>query len=113
MYIHAPRMISHPTINDLDRIFEIFTFCKILLETEKIYQWNDAYPSVEMIAQDIQEEHVYCIKEDDNIIGVITVNTIQDDRYTHVDWMDKCGKVLVIHRLAVHPLYQNQGVARS
>jgi ribosomal protein S18 acetylase RimI-like enzyme len=111
--MHPPRTITHATINDLDRIFEIFTFCKILMETEKIYQWNDAYPTVEIIAQDIQEEHVYCIKEGDNIIGVITVNTIQDDRYTQLDWMDKGGKVLVIHRLAVDPLHQNQGVGRK
>jgi ribosomal protein S18 acetylase RimI-like enzyme len=43
--------------------------------------------------------------------GVVSINSIQEDEYRSIPWEDKNGKILVIHRLAVHPKYQRKGYA--
>ena len=40
-------------------------------------------------------------------------STVMDDFYTDVDWLTPDAKQLYVHRLAVHPASQGQGIARA
>ena len=76
-----------------------------------IYQWTDQYPKADTFISDIESGTLFAIEENDGIIGIIVLSEHQDRQYEEVDWKDKAGKVLVIHRLAVHPRWQRKGVA--
>ncbi|MEO5911741.1 MAG: GNAT family N-acetyltransferase [Pelobium sp.] len=97
--------------NTAQQIFEVFKNCKQTMELENIFQWNESYPNFNNILEDINNEQLYEIFCDNNIIGVICINNKQEPEYKKIDWSDKNGKALIIHRLAVNPLFQNKGFA--
>lgn len=104
--------IVKSTVEQLEIIFTIFKDCRTSLESRNIFQWTDNYPKLEHIAQDIRSGNLYSLIHDDGkVLGVVAVNELQDDEYSTLDWQDKKGKCLVIHRLAVAPQYQRQGFA--
>lgn len=103
--------IDLSTVGQLKEIFEIFISCKGLLEKESIFQWNDAYPSIGITLADINNGDHYSFIKDGKCAGVVTLNRESDQEYESVNWSDTTGKFLVVHRLAVHPFYQKQGIA--
>ena len=78
-----------------------------------ITQWNDQYPPLEVFSSDIEKDTLYIMKDDGKIIGIIVLSAEQDEEYEPVDWTDKDGKFLIVHRLAVHPSWQRKGVAEK
>ena len=46
------------------------------------------------------------------ITGTITLNSQQDEQYAGINWRHKSNRVLVIHRLAVLPVAQGNGLGR-
>jgi len=80
---------------------------------ENVDQWNYDYPSIEVIEMDIEAKEQYVILDGETVVGTIVLNDSQDEQYHNVHWKSKREKVFVIHRLAVHPDYQNQGIAKK
>jgi len=97
-------------INEITQIYEA---CKKDMQSRNIFQWVAEYPNAKIAKKDIENQHLYCIQQEQKVIAVITLNEYQDLEYKEVDWSIKEGKALVIHRLAVHPAFQSQGLARS
>lgn len=81
--------------------------------SQEIYQWNEDYPNLEVINNDIHNKDLYVIKNEKDCLGIIVINEEQSPEYKDINWKDHSEKVLVIHRLAVHPKYQGQGIARK
>ncbi|HMQ69791.1 MAG TPA: GNAT family N-acetyltransferase [Ignavibacteria bacterium] len=105
--------ISKVKISQLDEIFQIFIDCRAALEKKGIFQWTDKYPTLKIIKNDIQEGNLYCLSENSKTYGVININEFQDPEYNSVHWKDNVDKILVIHRLAVKPEFQNRGFAKK
>ena len=105
--------IQLSNINSAEQIFKIFENCKSAMELEKIFQWTDSYPNLDIIINDIKNSDLYELRIDGELLGVICFNIKQDPQYEIIDWVDKNGKVLIIHRLAINPLFQNQGLAKA
>jgi GNAT superfamily N-acetyltransferase len=74
-------------------------------------QWNDQYPKQHLFVDDIDAGTLYTMKEEGSIIGIIVLSEYQDKEYGDIEWDDGSGKVLVVHRLAVHPKWQCKGIA--
>jgi ribosomal protein S18 acetylase RimI-like enzyme len=81
-----------------------------VLDEQGIFQWTDNYPVFNMIEQDIRAKHLYCFMVQKICVGIVSLNTLQDPEYSQVNWSVE-GKILIIHRLAVDPAYQKQGIA--
>ncbi len=107
-------IIQQATTNYRQAIFEIFQNCKLAMEKEGIFQWNQSYPNIEVISSDILRGHSYGLYDENEktCVGVISINTDQEPEYKSVKWED-IGLVLIIHRLAIAPSHQNNGFARS
>jgi len=78
-----------------------------------IHQWNDAYPNRAAFLKDLEREELYVYQNGENIIGSITITSIQDEEYRTVKWLTPAGKNRYIHRLAVHPDHQGKGYAQK
>ena len=78
-------------------------------------QWNQAYPSPEVIENDIKNKSLYTLTDNWVIKGIIVLNETQPSEYKHIKWKfkDTDDPALIVHRLAVHPMFQNQGVGRQ
>lgn len=103
--------IEKATEDKLHEIFEIFLECKRSLEKENIFQWTEQYPAIHHIADDIQNGFLYSINSEGKSLGVINISNKGEPEYDTIDWSDVGGKYQVIHRLAVHPKNQRQGLA--
>jgi len=109
----ADRVIDLAHINQLNEIIDIFRECKKNMENENIFQWTDNYPNTNHILQNINDGSLFSLTQGDKCVGVITIDNFESPEYKSINWQDKNGKILVIHRLAVHPLSQKQGFAKE
>lgn len=98
---------------DLDDLFALINRVKADMKKNQLDQWNDDYPTREIIENDILNEDLYIIKSDDRLFGGICLNEDQEEAYQQVDWKFDPTKVLVIHRLAIDPNTQGQGMAQQ
>lgn len=99
--------------NDIEKIMMLIKACVENMQANDIYQWDEEYPDLETVTDDIIEENLYIMKDDDNINGIVTINEQQDDEYSEVIWRSNSPKILVIHRLAVDPKVQGNSVGKS
>ncbi|HXS37857.1 MAG TPA: GNAT family N-acetyltransferase [Flavipsychrobacter sp.] len=99
--------------NQTEEIFSILCNCKHELDKQGIFQWMDSYPTLSIVERDIEKKYLYCAVVENRCVGVISINDEQDPKYATITWNNNIGKMLIIHRLAVDPLYQGQGIARK
>lgn len=99
-------------IKDIALIMDLIKDNIIDMETRGIYQWNEHYPTQFIFENDINNETLYLIKNENDCLGIIVFDEQQSPEYKEIDWLTKGEKVLVIHRLAVNPKHQKQGIAR-
>jgi len=104
--------IEKASPSQLKEIFRIFIECKLSLELRHIFQWTDNYPTIHHISEDIENGHLYSLNQDGRSLGVINISNVEEPQYSKVCWADNDGRSLVIHRLAIHPNNQKQGLAR-
>lgn len=83
------------------------------MELENILQWTDSYPSLDVITSDIDNKELYELHDEDEILGVICLSLYQEPEYRTIDWLDKAENALIVHRLAISPLFQNKGLAKK
>ena len=96
---------------ELDKLWSIYQEAKKHLEEQNIFQWTDDYPSYELIKSDLKNQYVYIGVLDKEIIGAVNISEEQEKEYASIDWQNKYGKALVVHRLVVSPTHQGKGYA--
>lgn len=104
--------IDKGNLTDLDILFQMYKRAKETLENDKIYQWTNNYPTRSIIENDLKDGVLYVLKNNDRIIGAININENQEPEYKSIKWQFNGNKILVIHRLVVHPNSQNKGYAK-
>lgn len=74
-------------------------------------QWGPDYPGMTHFAQGIADGDLYAAcGEDGRILGVAILNTWQEECYEDLTGWQQTPPALVIHKVAVHPDAQRQGV---
>ena len=106
-------MIRRAKILEIPEILLLTQACARDMISQDIYQWNETYPSAEVLVKDIEEGRLYVLAEASKIIGIIALCTEIDEEYKSVEWLTQDGPNLYVHRLAVHPTYQGKGHART
>lgn len=98
-------------LHDVEGIINLIHECIIDMESKDILQWNQYYPNVDIVTEDIQQRALFLIKNDNDYVGIITVNEDQPAEYSKIKWLSETGRNLIIHRLAIHPNWQGKGIA--
>lgn len=106
-------MIRHAKISEIPDILAIFKACAELMISNKIYQWNELYPSATDFEKDIERDELYVLEIDKKIIGTIVISTCIDDEYVPVKWLTSNANNIYIHRLAIDPKLQGKGYAQQ
>ena len=96
--------------DDSGDIMELIKSCILNMESLGIYQWNEYYPTLDIIIGDVESGSMYVLKEGNSIWGIIAINEDQSPEYNNLSWVCNEGKALVVHRLAVQPKKQRTGV---
>ena len=106
-------MIKNASISDLEQFHVLTKRCAKNMIENGIFQWNEKYPSKEVLQKDIELQQIWKLVENDVIVGIIVLTEIEDLEYKNVKWLTKNYKNLYIHRLAIHPNFQGKGYAQK
>lgn len=73
-------------------------------------QWDENYPTKQMIFADIENGYTHFIYIDNMFIGFFTTNSIcEDDVHDHIMWNCPTEKSITLHRLCIDVPHQNKG----
>ncbi len=99
--------------NDLKNIMQMFKSCVSGMIKNNIDQWDESYPNLEIIKNDLRAETFYIAEINSKIVGGVNIDRIQDPTYLDIDWRDKTNQFLVVHRLAVKEDEWGKGIGKS
>ena len=99
------------TTQDLDAVMAIVQSCIAHMRAHGIDQWDDIYPDRATFEEDVANGTLYLAVERQVCRGIMVLNAYQDPAYATVAWHYREEPILVVHRLAVDPMYQGQGIA--
>jgi len=112
LIIEVKMMLLLATHKDL---LEIDTLAKKVIEemeSSKIPQWHHGYPAYRHFKEDIDNKGLYIYRENNIILGTITILPENDPPYQTINsWLKE--KSIVIHRMLVDPASRNKGVAQK
>ena len=91
----------------------MYTSCVDGMQKANIDQWDSTYPNRKIISKDIRNKTFYIFLINDEIIGGINIDKIQDKTYLDIKWKDKGNKFLVVHRLAVRQEFWKKGIGNK
>ena len=94
-----------------EAVVKLFEAAKVKMSEEGIDQWDEVYPNVNDISNDIKNNQMYTVYMGNKLAGVYVVNAEADKAYKFGSWTDTDGKYAVVHRLCVAPEYQHTGIA--
>jgi len=103
-------------VNNLDKIDNLYNDCKRDLIKNNIYQWGkwgNNYPNKEFLKNAINQEELFILKCDGEIIGAVVLNENQSREWETINWSKINGKTLVIHALVIDPKQQNRGLGKK
>lgn len=98
---------------DKNQIMSIIDGAKKSLKEQGINQWQDHYPNLKTIHQDITDQTSYILIEDQEIKAIATVSFEGEKTYDQIyegEWLTQ-GDFAVIHRFAVKQDCKRTGVA--
>ena len=101
--------------SDLDTIMEIVLQAQNFLKKLNINQWQNGYPTREIINQDIANDNGYVMTDEKKVIAMATVLFTKEPTYQYIfdgNWLSS-KKYAVVHRLAVDSRFTKKGVATA
>jgi ribosomal protein S18 acetylase RimI-like enzyme len=100
------------TTSLLDSTLQAIQACNSKLRSLGIDQWDDEYPSKEIVAAAISSQTLYLIGKEGSIFGGVGLDTEQPVEYRSCSWRFSMP-ALVVHHLFIHPAHWRNGLASS
>ncbi|TAL33641.1 MAG: GNAT family N-acetyltransferase [Spirochaetes bacterium] len=105
-------MITKLNELSLDEAFALIRSVTRKMDDEGIFQWDEIYPTREILRDDLRSGQAYGYHGNDALRGYIVLSEEYSPEYKSVRWNCAEGKSLVIHRLSVRPDCQGRGIAK-
>jgi len=106
-------LIRKVPMENWNKMLELYQAVIAQLRKQGLDQWDEHYPSGEVIRDDLIRGCLFGLKEGQRWLGAIAIDDSQADEYKTVDWLWREEPVMCIHRLAVHPEAQGRGYAKK
>ena len=97
-------------LSEASKVFELTSNCAKKLLENGIQQWDNTYPSLEIITSDIASKSVQGIYLQTRLLGIYVLDQNQSPEYASVAWKYNEKPICVIHRMAVDPNSQGIGL---
>ena len=106
----------HTKKEDLPLIMQLIGEAQKYLATQHIEQWQNGYPSKEVILKDLQNKESYVVKsEGSTLLATAMFTTKNEPAYKSIegDWITEIDATYgVIHRMAVNEKFRGTGLAK-
>lgn len=107
-----PATIRLATEADVGALLRLLEKCVTAMRAAGIEQWDEVYPNLEIITQDIAASTLHVLTADAQVIAAITVDDTMDPLWRDLDWSVGGEPALAVHRLMVEPTWQGRGCGR-
>ena len=108
--------IRSATKKDIPSIMDIIKDAQLHLANQNIDQWQDGYPTADIIANDIANNESFVVVNEDDIPFATTMfTTSPESTYVKLEgnWIIPVSQVYgVIHRLAISAKHRKKGIAK-
>ena len=105
-------MIVLAQLKDLEEIDSLAVKVIEDMKLSGIPQWTLEYPRAKHYLKDVIEDALYIYRENDRIIGAMTILPENDPPYQLINgWLKNHS--IVIHRVIIDPNYRNKGIAQK
>ena len=94
--------IRPATYSDLDSLMNLFEGAKAIMRASgNLQQWNNGYPTAEVVRNDISQGNCYVLCDGAEILGTIALIAGPDQTYSYIEgeWANE-DPYYVIHRIA-------------
>jgi N-acetylglutamate synthase-like GNAT family acetyltransferase len=98
---------------DASSIMNIIKQAQAYFKEQGINQWQDNYPNLETIKNDISNKNGYVLLKDNNVVGTVAVIFDGEKNYEFIykgEWISN-HEYAVIHRIAVDTNYKGVGLS--
>ena len=96
---------------DLPEVFRLFTAAIRHMDELGIPQWDEIYPNKAVLRRDILRRELFVGILEGRIACAFALSRQCDEEYASGAWRYPNAPFMVIHRLCVHPAFQNRRVA--
>lgn len=105
-------ILRKASTEDKDRIWEILQQAIELRKKDGSEQWQDGYPNLEVVQQDIDKDYGYVLISGAHILAYMAVIFDGEPAYEKLEgeWLSK-GAYVVVHRVAVAQDIKTKGTA--
>ncbi|MBW7868506.1 MAG: GNAT family N-acetyltransferase [Brumimicrobium sp.] len=100
-------------IQDIPTIWKILQDAILRRKEEGSNQWQDGYPNLDTVENDIQRELGYVLVYENDIIGYTAILINEEPAYQHIQgqWLTE-DDFVVFHRVAIAEKYVGKGFAK-
>ena len=98
---------------DLTEVMALFRAATLAMRAVGIDQWDEIYPSADVVREDIGRAQMHIGLESGKIAVVFVLEPCHEGEYEPASWRYVEPEFTVLHRLCVHPDFQGQGIARQ
>lgn len=98
---------------DIDNIIKIIKQAQKYFKDQGIDQWQNGYPDISTISNDIINGNSYVLEKDGSIIATVVASFEKEKSYDSIyegQWISN-GEYVVIHRVAVDSTYKGMGLS--
>ena len=99
--------------DDLPEIVSLFDAATKHMDANGIHQWDAIYPDRQILLEDIDQGILQLGIVDGQIAVVFVLEECDEADYEEADWCVYADRIIVLHRLCVHPAFQGRGIARA
>ncbi|MBQ1200772.1 MAG: GNAT family N-acetyltransferase, partial [Alistipes sp.] len=98
---------------DITAIMEIVADAQALLRSRGVDQWQDGYPTADIIEQDIARSESYVLEDRGVVVATAVISFAGEVTYNTIDgqWLNS-NDYVVVHRLAVRNSALGSGLAQ-
>ncbi len=103
------------TPGDLERIMELVADAQNWFRKQNIDQWQDGYPTREIISNDISGNENYIVELNGVAVATFVISFAGEPTYAEIKgkgWLNK-NRYAVVHRIAVADECRRKGIARE
>jgi GNAT superfamily N-acetyltransferase len=102
------------TLTDLPAIWDILQQAIARRKADGSEQWQDGYPNLEVVQNDIEKEVGFVLTLENEIAGYFVVLINDEPEYAKIEgkWLTN-DDFAVFHRIAISDVYLGKGLAKS
>lgn len=107
-------VIRQATTADIDAIMAAIADAQALLKSCGVDQWQDGYPTAEIILADIARGESFVLLQGDKVVATAVISFAGEITYSTIEgqWLND-NPYAVIHRLAVRSSARGKGYAKA